>query len=177
MSATGTELATTGPEGTGEDSGRQYLTFSLAEEEYGVDILRVQEIKGWTPVTRIPNTPDYMRGVLNMRGTIVPIIDLRMRFNLDEAQYTPTTVVIVLSVMAGDRKRILGVVVDGVSDVVSVSADDIKDTPDFGTAVNTEFIRGLATTNEKMVMLLDIDQLLSIEELSELDEHRQLEQQ
>lgn len=177
MSATGTELATTGPEGAGEESGSQYLTFSLAEEEYGVDILRVQEIKGWTPVTRIPNTPDYMRGVLNMRGTIVPIIDLRMRFNLDEAQYTPTTVVIVLSVMAGDRKRILGVVVDGVSDVVSVSADDIKATPDFGTAVNTEFIQGLATTNEKMVMLLDIDQLLSIEELSNLEAHGQLEKQ
>jgi purine-binding chemotaxis protein CheW len=153
-------------EGSHEVTGETgYLTFSLADEQYGVDILRVQEIRGWTPVTRIPNTPHYMRGVLNMRGVIVPIVDLRVRFNLDEVEYTPTTVVIVLSVKSDDKERTLGIVVDGVSDVVNVLPDQIKPTPDFGTTVNTEFIRGLATVNESMVMLLDIDELLSTEEV------------
>jgi len=144
-----------------ETAGSQYLTFSLADEQYGVDILRVVEIKGWTPVTRVPNTPPHMRGVLNMRGTIVPILDLRARFNLQEVEYTPTTVVIILSVYSGEHRRILGVVVDGVSDVVNVSPEDVKSRPDFGASVDMEFIRALATVNDRMVMLLDIDRLLS----------------
>ncbi len=170
MTTTSKELApVTGSEQGREIAGNQYLTFTLGAEEYGVDILRVQEIKGWNPVTRIPNTPEYLRGVLNLRGAIVPIIDLRMRFHLEKVEYTPTTVVIVLSVKSGDRQRTLGIVVDGVSDVLNVSEEGVKPTPDFGTTVHTEFISGLATVDEKMVMLLDIDRLLRLDELSALE--------
>ena len=170
MSTSSTELApTVGGEQGREATGSQYLTFTLGEEEYGVEILRVQEIKGWTPVTRIPNTPDYLLGVLNLRGAIVPIVDLRMRFHLDNVEYTPTTVDIVLSVKDEDRQRTLGIVVDGVSDVLNVAEGGIKPTPDFGAAIHTEFISGLATVGDKMVMLLDIDRLLSQQELSLLE--------
>lgn len=149
-----------------DDAANQFLTFSLANEEYGVDILRVQEIKGWTPVTHIPNAPAYLKGVLNLRGIIVPIIDLRMRFNLEAIDYTPTTVVIVLSVMNEGRARTFGIVVDAVSDVLNIASADIKPKPDFGTVVDADFINGLATVGELMVMLLDIDCLLRPDEIS-----------
>ena len=168
--SSGQEIATvTAHEGEHGDAGVQYLTFILAEEYYGVDILRVQEIKGWTPVTPIPNSPEYLRGVLNLRGAIVPIIDLRMRFNLDQTDYTATTVVIVLWIRSEGKERTLGIVVDGVSDVLNVSPDEIKPTPDFGTVVNTEYISGLSTVNEKMIMLLDVDRLLNMEELTSME--------
>ena len=172
LSTVGNELATPGErhELARDDGGaNQYLTFCLSDEGYGVDILRVQEIKGWTPVTRIPNAPEYLRGVLNLRGAIVPIIDLRMRFGMDNVEYTATTVVIVLSVRREGRERIIGVVVDGVEDVLNVNPAEIKPAPDFGATINTEFISGLATVDEKMVMLLDIDRLLSIDQLQGLD--------
>lgn len=152
------------------DGSQQYLTFILDGEEYGVDILRVQEIKGWDRVTPIPNTPEYIRGVLNLRGTIVPIIDLRLRFKLQHLAYGPTTVVIMLKVLNADEKsRIMGIVVDGVSDVYNMPEDEIKPSPDFGAAVDTDFIRGLATVNEKMVIVLDIDHMLNSRELAMLD--------
>jgi purine-binding chemotaxis protein CheW len=151
-----------------DDEGTQFLTFILDNEAYGVEILRVQEIKGWTPVTRIPNTPEYMQGVLNLRGTIVPIVDMRMRFNLEQIEYTPITVIIVLSVKSDNGERVIGLVVDSVSDVIDVNAEDIKATPDFGTTLNTEFINGLATSAEHMVMLLDVDKLLSVDEMTAL---------
>jgi len=152
-----------------DEKTSQFLTFSLADEEYGVDILRVQEVKGWTPVTRIPQAPEYVRGVLNLRGTIVPIIDLRMRFNIDTVEYTRTTVIIVVSVESEEGDRVIGIVVDGVSDVVDVVHEKIKSAPDFGTKVHTEFISGLATFDDKMVMLLDIDKLLTSAEIAGLD--------
>ena len=160
--------ATDGINIDGESS--QFLTFILDDEAYGVEILRVQEIKGWTPVTRIPNTPDYMQGVLNLRGTIVPIVDMRMRFDLKHAEYTPITLVIVLSVKSDQGERVIGLVVDSVSDVIDVAAQDVKATPDFGTSLNTKFINGIATSNENMVMLLDVDKLLSVEEMSVLSQ-------
>ncbi|MDX2193765.1 MAG: chemotaxis protein CheW [Gemmatimonadales bacterium] len=138
----------------------QYLTFVLAGEEYGVDILRVQEIKGWDVPTPIPNTPDHIRGVINLRGTIVPIVDLRRRFGLPVAEYGPMTVVIVLKVHGADRQRIIGIVVDAVSDVCSVGGDELRPPPDFGGAVAVDFVRGLATVGGRMTILLDIDQLL-----------------
>ena len=147
----------------------QFLTFILAGEEYGVDILRVQEIKGWDKVTPIPNTPEYIRGVINMRGTIVPIIDLRDRFGLEPMEYGPTTVVIVLRVMNEQSDRIMGIVVDAVSEVYNVSEDDLKTAPDFGAAVCVDFIRGLATVDEKMVIVLDIDPLLNSDELAAIN--------
>lgn len=144
----------------------QFLTFILAGEEYGVDILRVQEIKGWDKVTPIPNTPEYIRGVINMRGTIVPIIDLRDRFGFEPMKYGPTTVVIVLRVMNEQGYRTMGIVVDAVSEVYNVAKDDLNSAPDFGSAVRVDFIRGLATVDEKMVIVLDIDPLLNSDELA-----------
>ena len=148
------------------DGAQQYLTFLLAGEEYGVDILRVQEIKGWDSVTPIPNTPKYILGVINLRGTIVPIIDLRLRFNLEQLEYGPTTVVIMLKVKSdGKQSRTMGIVVDGVSDVYNMPDEQIKPSPDFGTAVETDFVRGLASVNDKMVIILEIDHMLNSREL------------
>ncbi len=149
---------------------KELLTFFLAGEEYGVDILRVQEIKGWDTVTNIPNTPEYIRGVINIRGSIVPIIDMRLRFNLEKRDYDATTVVIVLNVMRGNKEsRTMGIVVDAVSDVYNIPLDDVKASPDFGTAVDTEFVTGLATVNEKMIIVLDIDHMLNAAELEVID--------
>ena len=139
---------------------QQVLTFTLGDETYGVDILRVQEIRGWQPVTRIPQTATHVLGVLNLRGSIVPIVDLRMRFNLQRAEYTAVTVIIVLSVESPSGRRDFGVVVDGVSDVVDVPGASIKPAPDLGGQASTEFIKGLASIGDHMVMLLDIDQLI-----------------
>ena len=138
----------------------QVLTFTLGAETYGVDILRVQEIRGWSPVTRIPQAPAHVLGVLNLRGSIVPIVDLRMRFTLEQAEYTPLTVIIVLSVQSASGRRDFGVVVDGVSDVINVPEGDIKPTPELGAHVSTEFIEGLAAVAGNMIMLLDIDHLI-----------------
>lgn len=150
--------------------GNQYLTFMLAGEEYGVDILRVQEIKGWDTVTKIPNTPEYIRGVINLRGTIVPIIDLRLRFNLEYLEYGTTTVVIVVKVMSDNGKeRTMGIVVDAVSDVYNISNDEFREAPDFGTAVDTDFVKGLSTVHDKMVILLDIDHMCNSAELKVID--------
>ncbi len=139
----------------------QYLTFILNGEEYGVDILRVQEIKGWEGATPIPNTPDYVRGVINLRGTVVPVIDLRARFGLNEVTYSTTTVVVVLKVIQNDKSRIMGIVVDAVSEVYNVAPQDLKPAPEFGAAVQVDFVSGLATVDKKMVIILDIDRLLN----------------
>lgn len=141
--------------------GKQYLTFLLAGEEYGVDILRVQEIKGWDNVTMIPNTPDYIKGVINLRGTIVPIVDLRARFSLETIPYGITTVVIVLRVNSDNGSRIMGIVVDAVSEVYNISEDALKQAPDFGQAISTDFVMGLGTVDDKMIIVLDIDHLLN----------------
>ena len=148
-------------DGSLEEFGAQYLTFSLADEEYGVDILRVQELRGWETVTRVPNAPPYVKGVLNLRGAIVPIFDLRERFNLALQEYTKDTVVIVLRVMSANGMRSIGVVVDEVSDVLNSTEDSITNTPDFGGSVATEYIRGLVSAGGKMIMLLDVDKLLN----------------
>lgn len=143
------------------DDTHQCLTFIVQDEEYGVDILRVQEIKGWGAVTPIPNTPRYIKGVINLRGMIVPIIDLRLRFGLENAAYGPLTVVIVLKTIANDRERVMGMVVDAVSDVYNISEEHMKPPPDFGNAACVDYVKGLATVDEKMVIVLDIDRLLT----------------
>jgi purine-binding chemotaxis protein CheW len=147
----------------------QYLTFMLAGEEYGLDILSVQEIKGWDSVTSIPNTPAYIKGVFNLRGTIVPIIDLRERFGLEKINYGQTTVVIILKVQSDSRTRIMGMVVDAVSDVYNLATDQIKPAPEFGSAIDTQFVKGLATVDQKLIILLDMDLLLNSGELAILD--------
>lgn len=153
----------------GNDSNSsQFLTFILGNEEYGVDILQVQEIKGWDRVTPIPNTPDYIKGVINLRGAIVPIIDLRQRFTLESISYGPTTVVIVLKVSAQDKERTIGIVVDAVSDVYNIAVDDMKAPPDFGD-IDVEFVKGLATVDDKMVIILNIDKLLNASIMPEMN--------
>jgi len=138
----------------------QFLTFTLGDEEYGVDILRVQEIREWEPVSRIPNVPSYEKGVINLRGAIVPIIDLRDRFGLPVTAYTPLTVVIVLQLRQEDRQPVVGFVVDQVSDVVDIATEIMSPPPEFGVGVNTRFLRGLATVGQRMIMLLEIDRVL-----------------
>ena len=152
------------------DSSAQFLSFTLGKEEYGVDILRVQEIRSWEPVSRIPNVPDYEKGVVNLRGAIVPIIDLRERFQLGRSQYSPLTVVVVLQALIRDKTRVIGVVVDSVSDVIDVDKKNIQTAPNFGAKVSTEFINGLVSVNGRMVMLLDVDKLLKLDGVDEEDE-------
>lgn len=156
MSTQAAEIGNT----AGEADSHQVLTFTLGDETYGVDILRVQEIRGYSRVTRIPQAPAHVLGVLNLRGSIVPIVDMRMRFKLERAEYTPLTVIIVLSVESAAGRRDFGVVVDGVSDVIDVAGGDVKPTPEMGAQVSTEFIKGLAAVSGRMVMLLDIDRLI-----------------
>jgi purine-binding chemotaxis protein CheW len=145
------------------DKSRQVLTFILGNETYGVDILRVQEIRGWSAVTKIPQAPQHVLGVLNLRGSIVPIVDLRMRLSLERVEYTAVTVIIVLSVMTGNSRRDFGVVVDGVSDVVDVNESDVRPPPELGVRSATDYIRGLVPVTERMVVLLDIDRLIGSE--------------
>jgi purine-binding chemotaxis protein CheW len=149
------------PSGQSTDNTRQMLTFVLGDETYGVDILRVQEIRGWSPVTRIPQSPQHVLGVLNLRGSIVPIVDLRMRLSFAKAEYNAVTVIIVLSVESAHGRRDVGVVVDAVSDVMDVKTSEMKPAPDLGSQVNTDYIQGLATIADRMVMLLDIDRLIA----------------
>lgn len=146
----------------------QFLTFIMADEEYGVDILSVQEIRGWESVTPIPKAPPHVKGVINLRGTIVPIVDLRQRFGLQNIEYGPLTVVIVLKVEVEAGSRIMGIVVDAVSDVYSLSAAEMKAAPDLGDQVNTSYIRGLCNVNSKMVIILDINQLLGRDAIDHL---------
>lgn len=154
-------MTTTNPAGTDKEGGsQQVLTFVLGNETYGVDILRVQEIRGFSAVTKIPHAPSHVLGVLNLRGSIVPIVDLRMRFSLERAEYNAVTVIIVLSVQSSTGRRDFGVVVDGVSDVVDVNKAEVRPAPELGSASATEYILGLVPVAERMVVLLDIDCLI-----------------
>jgi purine-binding chemotaxis protein CheW len=139
----------------------QYLTFVCGGEEYGVDILRVQEIKGWEHVTRVPYAPHYVLGVMNLRGMIVPVIDLRTRLNLEKRNFDSSTVVIVVRVRSSRGDKTVGIVVDAVSEVYSVLAEAIKPVPELGSIANGSCVRGIATVDGKMVMLLDVDSLLA----------------
>ena len=140
---------------------QQFLTFNLAEEFYGVDILKVQEIKGYTNVTKIPNTPDYLKGVLNLRGTIVPIVDLQMKFGMGVTEPTSFTVVVVVNV----RNRVMGFLVDAVSDVLDLNAKDIQPPPEMGNTVDITFVAGIGNSNDHLVTLLDIDRVLTDDEV------------
>jgi purine-binding chemotaxis protein CheW len=144
---------------------QEYLTFTLGSEEYGVDILKVQEIRGYEKPTAIANAPEFIKGVVNLRGTIVPIVDLRIKFNLGEVKYDQFTVVIILNV-AG---RVVGVVVDGVSDVVGLTAEQMRPAPDFSASFDTQYITGLGTVDERMLILVDIEKLMSGAEMALMD--------
>lgn len=145
-----------------EELQSQYLTVNLAHEEYGIDILAVREIRGWTPVTRIPQSPPYLLGVLNLRGAIVPVLDLRLRFGVEREAYTDTTVTVIVAVDG----RSFGIVVDAVSDVLDAADSQVRPVPDMGTTVDIEYLRGLIGVNERMVLLLDVDRLLRLHDKS-----------
>lgn len=140
----------------------QYLTFVMDSEEYGIEILSVQEIRGWEPMTAIPNAPDYVKGVINLRGTVVPVIDLRLRFQLPKVDYSEVTVVVIVKVLIDGHEKIMGIVVDAVSDVYSLNKDEAAQTPAVGDMANKEFIDGLINVGDKMVVLLDLNKVLDI---------------
>ena len=168
MAAAGLENATrelNQPIGLATD-GSQFLTFQLGDELYGVDILRVQEIKGYTAVTKIPNTAPHIKGVLNLRGTIVPIVELRTKFGMPTIDYTMFTVIVVVVV----RDRIMGLVVDSVSDVLNISKKDIQPPPEFGAKVDVSVLTGIGKSGDKLVALLNIDRLLIEGEQQETSE-------
>jgi purine-binding chemotaxis protein CheW len=144
----------------------EYLTFRLGNEEYGIDILKVQEIRGYDAVTAIANAPAFIKGVINLRGIIVPIVDLRIKFNVGDAKYDQFTVVIILNV----AHRVVGAVVDSVSDVLTLQAGQIKPAPEFATTLNTQFIMGLGTVDERMLILVDIEHLMTSADMALVDE-------
>jgi len=148
---------------------RQYLTFTLGAEEYGLDILRVQEIRGYSAITPIPNMPPHIRGVMNLRGTVIPVLDLRAKFGLEAVEYTKFSVIIIATV--GDR--ITGMVVDAVSDVLNIAAADVRPCPDFGARVDTRFVSGMVNTGEHLAVLLDVDRLLKEQELAAIGQAEQ----
>ena len=152
---------------SGEDGGytQEYLTYTLGPEEYAIDILRVQEIRGYEAPTTIANAPSFLKGVINLRGTIVPIVDLRIKFNVGKADYTPFTVVIILNIGA----RVVGIVVDSVSDVTMLRRDQIRPAPEFAATVDTKYINGLCTLNERMLIVVDIEQLMLSHEMALFD--------
>jgi purine-binding chemotaxis protein CheW len=151
-----------------EDDGQaqEYLTFTLGDEAYALDILKVQEIRGYEPPTTIANAPPFIKGVINLRGTIVPIVDLRIKFQVGKAEYTPITVVIILNI----GHRIVGIVVDGVSDVITMASSQIRPAPEFSAAVDTRYILGLSTLDERMLIVIDISRLMLSADMALIDE-------
>ncbi|MFJ2995048.1 chemotaxis protein CheW [Pandoraea sp. NPDC087047] len=145
-----------------DGDGQEFLVFTLGEEEYGIDILKVQEIRGYDAVTRIANAPDFIKGVINLRGIIVPIVDMRIKFRLGRVEYDTQTVVIILNV-AG---RVVGMVVDGVSDVLTLARGEIKPAPEFGAQLATEYITGLGTVEGRMLILMDIEKLMTSDDMA-----------
>jgi purine-binding chemotaxis protein CheW len=145
---------------------REFLAFRLGNEDYAIDILKVQEIRVFDTVTKLPGAPDYIKGVINLRGLIAPVIDLRLKFGFKDAEYGPFTVLIVLHV----RDRLVAVVVDAVADVVQLTQEQIKPAPEFATAVNIEYVMGLGTRGDHMLILLDIEKLISSRELGIFEE-------
>ncbi len=147
-------------------SSRELLTFTLGSEEYGIDILKVQEIRGYDAVTTIANAPEFIKGVINLRGIIVPIVDLRIKFHLGRVEYDQFTVVIILNV----ANRVVGIVVDGVSDVIALGAEQLKPSPEFSSTMDTQYIMGLGTVDERMIIVMDIEKLLSSRDMELFDE-------
>ena len=160
-------VQTVPPAGDAAQAGRrEYLSFVLGDAQYCIDILKVQEIRTYEPPTRIANTPAFIKGVINLRGNIVPIIDLRVKFGLAESRYDGQTVVIVLNI----ARRTIGVVVDGVSDVIAVPASEIKPPPELAGALDTQYLQGLATVGGQMMIIIDIEKLMSSRDMAIVDE-------
>ncbi len=147
-------------------ASNEYLTFVLGREEYGIDILKVQEIRGYEAPTTIANAPAFIKGVINLRGVIVPIIDMRIKFNLGEPSYDQFTVVIILNI----ADRVVGMVVDGVSDVIQLSADNLRPAPDFSSTLDTRYIVGLGTIDQRMIIVVDIEKLMTSHDMALVEE-------
>ena len=147
----------------------KYLTFTLAGEEYGIGILKIKEIIGMLPITSVPQTPDFVKGVINLRGKVIPVIDLRLRFGMGKIDYTERTCIIVVEIDAQTGTVLIGIVVDSVSEVLNIKGEDIVDTPTFGAKLNTEYILGMAKMEGGVKILLDINQVLSSEEVASLE--------
>ena len=150
---------------SGSEMAGKYLTFKLVNEEYGLEILKVKEIIGLMSITHVPRTPDYIRGVINLRGKVIPVVNLRTKFGMEETEDTSETCIIVMDVSRKDRSFLMGILVDSVSEVLDIAAGDIEDSPSFGEDVNTEFILGMGKTKDRVIILLGIDQVLSSEDL------------
>jgi len=151
------------------DREGKYLTFTLASEEYGIGILKIREIIGMMPITTVPQTPGFVKGVINLRGKVIPVIDLRLRFGMDAIDYTERTCIIVVEIAGQDGTIQIGIVVDSVSEVLNIEGEDIEDTPTFGTKLNTDYIHGMAKIDDVVKILLDIDRVLSNEEINLLE--------
>ncbi len=151
----------------GEREGK-YLTFSLAEEEYGIGILKIKEIIGMMPVTSVPQTPEFVKGVINLRGKVIPVMDLRLRFGMESIDYTDRTCIIVVEIETEGGTVLIGIVVDSVSEVLNIKSEDTEDAPAFGAKLNTDYILGMAKTEGGVKILLDIDKVLSAEEAASL---------
>jgi purine-binding chemotaxis protein CheW len=148
----------------------KYLTFAMAEEEYGIGILKVKEIIGMMPITSVPQAPEFVKGVINLRGKVIPVIDLRLRFGMAEKAYNDRTCIVVVEIQGPSGKVSIGIVVDAVSEVLNIKPDEIEETPTFGTRVNTEYILGMAKIAKSVKILIDIDRVLGADEVAELQE-------
>jgi purine-binding chemotaxis protein CheW len=144
----------------------KYLTFSLSGEQYGIGILKIKEIIGMMAITKVPRTPPYVKGVINLRGKVIPVIDLRVRFNMEENEYDDRTCIVVVEIQSHGIEMVIGIVVDSVSEVLNIKSEEIEETPEFGMSLNTEYILGMATIEGGVKILLDIDAVLSSEELT-----------
>jgi len=159
-------------QGTGKDPNvkeGKYLTFTLGNEEYGIGILKIKEIIGMMPITAVPQTPDFVKGVINLRGKVIPVVDLRLRFGMEEMEYNERTCIIVVEIEGQSGNVIIGIVVDSVSEVLNIKGEEIEDTPTFGTRLNTDYILGIAKMSGGVKILLDIDRVLTSEEIEILD--------
>jgi purine-binding chemotaxis protein CheW len=157
------------PAGLNSDRAGKYLTFELGGEEFGIQVLKVREIMGIQDITEVPQTPAYVKGVINLRGKVIPVVDLRRKFGFAEAEHTERTCIIVVEVSGEAGPMLMGIVVDGVSEVLNLAPADIENTPDFGDGVNTPYLLGMAKTKGKVKILLEIDQVLTSSELSGLE--------
>jgi len=151
------------------DREGKYLTFSLAEEEYGIGILKIKEIIGMMPITTVPQTPEFVKGVINLRGKVIPVVDLRLRFCMEAIDYTERTCIIVVEIEGESDVVLIGIVVDAVSEVLNIKGEDVENTPTFGTKLNTDYILGMAKMEGGVKILLDIDRVLSADEVAILE--------
>jgi len=166
--ATNVQNSTPGAANTSDREGK-YLTFLLAGEEYGIGILKVKEIIGLMTITSVPRTPAYLKGVINLRGKVIPVVDLRLKFGMEAVDETERTCIIVVEILSGGRKVAMGIVVDSVSEVLNIRAGEIEETPHFGTRLDTEYILGMAKCGQGVKILLDIDRVIGGEAMGQIE--------